>query len=158
MSLRRTTLVSVLLSSLAVMATAATGCASSADEESVNCSSADSIQPFEDPGHLLGAVSRTLADNITEADIGQTFGTPDETVPYPDTYWPMTQDGINVKWNGGEASPLAKYMGMADANNLAAANAELVAKYTKMALDWNAPLPKDNPERNRATTAADNGG
>lgn len=42
--------------------------------------------------------------------------------------------------------------------NLASKEPELTAKYTKMALDWNAPLPKDNPEANRATAPADNGG
>ena len=123
MLLRRSTLVSLLVSSLAVIATAATGCASSAgsDEGVGSATGADSIQPFEDPEHLLGSVSRTLADNITEADIGQTFGTPDATVPYPDTYWPMTEDGINAQWNNGEASPLQKYMSMADSASSAAA-------------------------------------
>ena len=122
MLLQRSTLVSLLISSLALIGTAATGCASSATtDDSAGSASADSIQPFEDPEHLLGSVSRKLSDNITEADIGKTFGTPDATVPYPDTYWPMTQDGINAQWNGNEASPLQKYLSMADPADTAVA-------------------------------------
>lgn len=124
MLLRRSSLLSLLLSSFALLTTAATGCASSDGTEDANSQAgADSIAPFDDPEHLLGTVSRKLADNITEADIGKTFGTPDNLVPYPDTYWPMEQDGINVQWNGNQPSPLAKYMGMTDPGSMSKAAA-----------------------------------
>lgn len=124
MLLRHSTLVSLVLSSFGLIATAATGCASaSSDGTTGDVVGEDTIQPFEDPERLLGTVSRKLTDNITEADIGKTFGTPDELVPYPDTYWPMTEDGINARWNGTEASPLEKFVSMADPSNLAAAQA-----------------------------------
>ena len=42
--------------------------------------------------------------------------------------------------------------------NLAAKEPERAKAMTKAALDWNAPLPKDNPTRPRPTTTADNGG
>jgi len=83
----------------------------------------DRIQPFDDPFQLLGNTSRRLADNIRAADVGQTFGVPDDEVPYPDTFWPMTEEGIDVQWNGNEKSPLEKYMLFADPTHLAESRA-----------------------------------
>ena len=84
----------------------------------------DTIQPFDDPFQLLGNVSRKLTGTVTAADIGGTFGVPDDEVPYPDTYWPMTDNGIDdASWNPGAKSPLEKYMTMADAQNLDASRA-----------------------------------
>ena len=32
-----------------------------------------------------------------------------EIVPWPDTYWPMTEDGYNDRWNGDNLSPVELY-------------------------------------------------
>jgi hypothetical protein len=83
--------------------------------------SADQISDDDDPSRLLPGASRKLADNIAASDVGQTFGTDDGHVPYPDTYWPFTENGIDASWNGGDKSPLEKYMTLVDATDLAAA-------------------------------------
>jgi len=80
--------------------------------------SEDRIAPFDDPSGLLGVVSRRLKDNIVEADIGQTFGVEDANVPFPDTYWPMSSNGIDRQWNQTAPSPLEKYMTLADAPHM----------------------------------------
>jgi hypothetical protein len=71
---------------------------------------------------LLGKVSRRLSDNISAADVGKTFGTPDSEVPYPDTYWPMTENGIDANWNN-EGSPLEKFVKLTSPQDLEAAKA-----------------------------------
>ncbi len=84
----------------------------------------DAIGGFEDPNGLVPNASRTLADNIGAGDVGMTFGTDDNNIPYPDTYWPFTEDGIDAKWNGSDTpSALEKYMGIANASQVAAAKA-----------------------------------
>ncbi len=82
----------------------------------------DAIAPFEDPSGLVANASRALADNISAADVGQTFGVADGNIPYPDTYWPFTDDGIDARWNG-DTSPLEKFMTIADASHVADAKA-----------------------------------
>jgi hypothetical protein len=82
----------------------------------------DVIGGFEQPEDLVANASRYLNDNITAADVGQTYGTDDNHIPYPDTYWPFTQDGIDAKWNYSDSSApsaLEKYMGLADASHVA---------------------------------------
>ena len=67
---------------------------------------ADAIGGYEAPETLVPGASRRLASNIVGADVGKTFGTDDDHVPYPDTYWPFTDDGVDATWNGGD-SPAA---------------------------------------------------
>jgi len=80
----------------------------------------DAIGNYEAPETLVPGASRRLASNIVGADVGKSFGTDDAHVPYPDTYWPFTDDGIDASWHGGD-SALAKFMKLADASNLQAA-------------------------------------
>lgn len=98
-------------------------CGSVGDEPTGSAESFDRIQAFDDPYGLLGAVSRKAADNITAADVGGTFGVVDDEVPYPDTYWPMIENGIDAEWNGSEKSPLEKFITMASPENLDTARA-----------------------------------
>lgn len=81
---------------------------------------ADEIGGFEAPETLVPGASRRLASNIVGADVGKTFGTDDDHVPYPDTYWPFTDEGVDASWNGGD-SPVDKFMKLADATDLKAA-------------------------------------
>jgi hypothetical protein len=70
----------------------------------------------------LPNASLVLADNITAADVGRTFGTDDAHIPYPDTYWPFVDNGCDARWNGDDSqSPLEKLMGAFDAAHLQAA-------------------------------------
>jgi hypothetical protein len=88
-------------------------CSSSPSSDVSNSSpSADTIAPFDDAVGLVGTVSKRLADVLDAADVGKTFGVPDNAVPYPDTYWPMMYGGIDVAWvgDGTVPSPLRKYM------------------------------------------------
>ncbi|WP_394846384.1 hypothetical protein LZC95_02830 [Pendulispora brunnea] len=51
-----------------------------------------------------------------------TFGTDDEHVPYPDTYWPYTENGIDVRWQGGDImSPLEKFITITNPQDMDAA-------------------------------------
>jgi hypothetical protein len=59
---------------------------------------ADQISGADDPSRLLGNAERRLSALITKADIGESFGVPDAEVPYPDTYWPMIDNGVAVEW------------------------------------------------------------
>jgi len=81
---------------------------------------ADAIGGYEAPETLVPGASRRLAANIVGSDVGKTFGTDDNHVPYPDTYWPFTDEGVDAAWDGGD-SPVDKYMKLADAANLKAA-------------------------------------
>ncbi len=81
---------------------------------------ADAIGGFEAPETLVPGASRRLAANIVGEDVGKSFGTDDAHVPYPDTYWPFTDEGSDAHWNGGD-SPVEKFMKLADASNLQAA-------------------------------------
>jgi hypothetical protein len=69
-------------------------------------------------------VSTLLADSLVPDDVGKTFGVDDEHIPYPDTYWPFSQNGIDAEWHGqGTRSPLERYMAVADPMNALAARA-----------------------------------
>ena len=82
---------------------------------------ADEIGGFEAPETLVPGASRRLASNIVGADVGKTFGTDDDHVPYPDTYWPFTEEGTDATWNGGDG-PITKFMKLADPANVKAAH------------------------------------
>lgn len=73
---------------------------------------ADQISGNDDPSGLLSGAERRLSALISAADVGKTFGVDDDAIPYPDTYWPMVDDGIAVEWNPGQPSPLAKFVGL----------------------------------------------
>lgn len=73
----------------------------------------DQISPSDDPTKLFDGASFRLGDNVSADDVGKTFGTDDDHIPYPDTYWPYSDNGIDAHWNG-EVSPLDKYMSIAD--------------------------------------------
>ena len=82
----------------------------------------DLIGSNENPALLIPGASSRLADNIATSDIGSTFGTDDAHVPYPDTYWPFVDEGIDARWSSGP-SPLEKYMSVVDPGNTAPAKA-----------------------------------
>ena len=73
---------------------------------------ADQISGNDDPSGLLASAERRLSALVTAADVGKTFGVDDDAIPYPDTYWPMVDDGIAVEWMPGQPSPLAKFVGL----------------------------------------------
>jgi hypothetical protein len=85
----------------------------------------------EDPSLILGApASMRLADLVTAADVSDApsgspvdFGVAEEDTPYPDYEWHFYREGIDWRWHDGEASPLEKYMQMADPANVASAKA-----------------------------------
>jgi hypothetical protein len=87
------------------------------------------IQDNEDAADLVDHASYRLSDNISNKDVGKTFGTPDDAIPYPDTYWPFSSgndyvNGIDAHWQGASIdSPLDKYMAVAKPGDKAAATA-----------------------------------
>lgn len=99
---------------------------------------ADQISGRDDPSGLLSSAERRLSMLIGADDVGQTFGVPDDRIPYPDTYWPMVDNGVAVQWlekSGAtcqdandcadpQPSPLAKYMSITDPD------------HTQDAIDW----------------------
>ncbi len=74
------------------------------------------------PADVAGGLSFRLVDNVTAADIGGTFGVDDNHIPYPDTYWPMTQGGIDWNWSQ-TSSPLEKYLAVSSPTDLTAGKA-----------------------------------
>jgi hypothetical protein len=119
--------------SVLALSLAAGGCASEdlPEGEDTADGKADQISGKDDPSGLLVNAERRLSALIGEADVGETFGVEDDEAPYPDTYWPMVDDGIAVEWletNGSpcagmndcedaQPSPLEKYMMIADPAN-----------------------------------------
>jgi hypothetical protein len=73
----------------------------------------------EDPASLLQGASAKLADNVLPTDVGKTFGVSSDRIPYPDTYWPFTDNGIDARWNGSEASPLEKLIAITEPSKTA---------------------------------------
>ena len=59
---------------------------------------ADQISGADDPSGLLGVAERRLSLLISADEIGQSFGVDEDNIPYPDTYWPMVDNGIAVEW------------------------------------------------------------
>jgi hypothetical protein len=107
-------------------------CSSTPDAPAASSKSADSISDNDDPLRLLPNASLTLADNIGPGDVGQTFGTDDAHIPYPDTYWPFTDNGCDSHWQGdGTQSPLEKLLNTFDATDLAAGKAWEQANHGK---------------------------
>src|SRR5688572_7025612 len=94
------------------------------DPEVIAGGKADQISGADDPSGLLGDAERRLAKLLTADEVGQSFGVDDDKVPYPDTYWPMVDNGIAVEWlekdgskcstrnecEDAAASPLAKFV------------------------------------------------
>lgn len=74
----------------------------------------------DDPNILVPGASPRLYDNISWDDVGWTFGVEDAKAPYPDTYWPFDQGGIDTEWTW-DISPLAKYMAVTNPSLTSAA-------------------------------------
>jgi hypothetical protein len=113
----------------ALLASACTACATDGhedDKETIDWSDgkADQISGSDDPSGLLASAERRLSALITAADVGRTFGVDDDDIPYPDTYWPMVDDGIAVEWMPGQPSPLAKFVSLTQPASL------------QQAIDW----------------------
>jgi hypothetical protein len=132
------------------------GCASDdvpAEGEDTGDSKADQISGNDDPSGLLSNAERRLTALVGKGDVGKTFGVDDADAPYPDTYWPMVDNGIAVKWleqdgtpcdtanecSNPAPSPLEKYMMLADPAHAADAVAWEVknhGKDVKDVKDW----------------------
>jgi hypothetical protein len=102
------------------------GCASASDSTRTagRAEEPDSIGVNENPALLIPGASSVLSANIVAEDVGQTFGVDSNRIPYPDTYWPFTQEGVDANWNfqaSTAGSPLEKYMSLFDPSNVAAA-------------------------------------
>lgn len=113
-------IVVLVIPTVAATLTGLAGCAPPEGPPAAITSSPDSISPEDAPARVLYGASARLLDNITVSDVGRTFGVPDNQVPYPDTYWPYIDDGIDRPWNSAP-SPLVKYMSIADPRSTAAA-------------------------------------
>jgi transglutaminase elicitor len=74
---------------------------------------ADGFTPNEDPNRLLSDATFRFIDVVNTGDVGALYGTPNDSIPYPDTYWAMVNEGIDWNWTGS-SSPLEKYMGLTD--------------------------------------------
>src|SRR5579883_3064356 len=94
---------------------------SAGPERSAGGQQADRYNQNEDPGILIPGASTLLAQNIGAGDVGQTFGVDDAHIPYPDTYWPWVNGGIDAQWNAPDLSPLDKYTSAFDPQDAAAA-------------------------------------
>jgi hypothetical protein len=81
----------------------------------------DQIAPSDDPTILVPGASLALDDVIMSSDVGQTFGTDDQHVPYPDTYWPFVNEGSDAHWNGADASPIEKLLSLTNPDQKQAA-------------------------------------
>ena len=106
----RTTSTSLSLSLAAALLAA--GCAAPDTEPTDDAidgagGKADQISGNDDPSGLLSGAERRLSLLASAADVGTTFGVDDDAIPYPDTYWPMVDNGIAVEWQAGQPSPLA---------------------------------------------------
>jgi hypothetical protein len=92
--------------------------------EKINRSkSADSIDPQDNPARVIPNATARLWDNITPDDINKTIGVDDAHVPYPDTYWPFNQGGVDARWNGDDDTPLEKFVKLTNPDALEAAKA-----------------------------------
>ena len=64
----------------------------------------DQISGNDDPSGLLQNAERRLLSLISNADVGKQFIVPDDSLPYPDTYWPMVDNGIAQNWLNKDGS------------------------------------------------------
>src|SRR6516165_7029394 len=107
---------------LFLMSALLTGCAGGATNKEppskAPVGKGDQISPSDDPNQLISGASFKLSDNINASDVGQTFGTDDGHIPYPDTYWPFVEEGSDAHWNDGSDSPVEKFMKQVDASKL----------------------------------------
>jgi hypothetical protein len=135
----KTLLLSSTLTAALVAACAGTGTDQVLpDFDDTGSGKADQISGADDPSGLLAGAERRLSLLVTGADVGQTFGLDDDKVPYPDTYWPMVDNGIAVHWleksgnrctstnncNDPQPSPLEKFVSIIDPTNV------------QQAIDW----------------------
>ena len=86
------------------------GCAATTSSSPSSGESADKWDPHtEEPSRILPGATTKLTDLVSADDVGKEFGIDDDHMPYPDTYWPFTSEGVDDKWNGTD-SPLEKAM------------------------------------------------
>lgn len=61
------------------------------------------------PSQLFPGMSLRLRDVVSAADVGRSYSVASDRMPFSNTYWPFSGNGIDFDWSG-EGSPLAKYM------------------------------------------------
>jgi hypothetical protein len=83
-------------------------------DQDVSAGKADQISGNDDPSGLLADAERRLGELVSENDVGQSYGVPSDRVPYPDTYWPMIDNGVAVQWLEKDGSRCASANECAD--------------------------------------------
>ncbi len=118
----------------------------------------DQISGNDDPSGVLSNAERQLSKLISSADVGESFGVDAANMPYPDTYWPMVDNGIAVEWlekSGGKCSranectdaqdsPLAKFVKLTNPNDVTKAKEWEVKNHGKdvpNVADWYGHCP-----------------
>jgi len=139
------------------------------EDEVTDDGKADAITADEDPRLLIARASRRLSSNIKVEDVGKVYGTPDDAMPYPDTYWPFSDpdntggsteaivNSIDARWGGASLSPLEKYMTLANPGKLTEAKAwnrrnhgedvPNVAPWFGLCNGWTASALREKPVR-----------
>jgi hypothetical protein len=74
------------------------------DDGDLDDGKSDQISGADDPSGLLPNAERRLAKFLTAADVGQQILVPEESTPYPDTYWPMVDNGVAGTWLNKDGS------------------------------------------------------
>lgn len=74
----------------------------------------EAFTPFTNPLDLIRFVNDSPSLNadelVPDSDVGRDISLPAEALPYSSSYWPMTDDGILVRWQGDSVpSPAEKY-------------------------------------------------
>ncbi len=69
----------------------------------------DQITGNDDPSGVLGNAERRISQLITAEDVGESFGVDDDKIPYPDTYWPMVDNGVAVEWLEADGTTCDSY-------------------------------------------------
>jgi hypothetical protein len=83
---------------------------------------ADGISASDDPNQLIDNATFRFGDVVNTGDVGVLYGTDDDHIPYPDTYWAFVNEGVDWDWTGS-GSPVDKYMSIADPDHTADAKA-----------------------------------
>ncbi len=69
-----------------------------ADDDSIDDGKSDQISGRDDPSGLLKNAERKFSKLVPASDVGQQILVPEERTPYPDTYWPMVDNGVAGNW------------------------------------------------------------
>jgi hypothetical protein len=93
------------------------------------------IEEGESPSLLVARASKRLSANLMPSYVGQRFGTPDDRIPYPDSFWPFSDpqnreaqneaivNSIDHRWGRHSQSPLERYMTLTNPSKMAEAKA-----------------------------------